>query len=271
MTVIFVLTSVFLFIFGTAIGSFLNVIIYRSIQDESWVSGRSKCEHCKKPIAWYDNIPLLSYCILRGKCRQCESKISISHLVVESLTGTLFVWWYWGGSLFFKLTQQPFAVLQPLFWLFVAVILVLIFFTDYWYYLIPDIATVLLFVATVLYRSVLLVYGEYQASDLYNTVVVTAGITLFFFLLWYLTKGKGMGFGDVKLVVPLGLLLGWPNSLVAMMLAFILGAVVGVILLLFSGKSMKHAVPFGPFLIIGTAIALLWGDVLVQNYWLLLL
>src|SRR5262249_53647315 len=108
--------SAFLFIFGTMIGSFLNVVIYRTLNEESWVKGRSKCESCGKQIKWYDNVPLISYFVLGGKCRACKAPISISHPVIEFLTGTLFVWWYWGGSLFFRLTQQPLGVIQPLFW-----------------------------------------------------------------------------------------------------------------------------------------------------------
>lgn len=257
--------------FGAAIGSFLNVVIYRTIQEESWVNGRSKCDNCQKIIAWYDNIPIFSYLLLKGKCRNCKESIAISHLVMESLTGVLFVWWYWGGSLFFKLTQQPLAVLQPLFWLFVAVVLIVIFFTDYWYYIIPDIATLLLFLATSLYRIVLLFYGEYQLPDFYATLVATVLTCLFFFGLWYFTDGKGMGFGDVKLVVPLGLLLGWPKILVAIISSFVIGAVVGVILIALQKKSMKHIIPFGPFLIFGTGIALVWGDVILRYYWAFLL
>jgi leader peptidase (prepilin peptidase)/N-methyltransferase len=126
----FLLISCFLFALGAVIGSFLNVVISRSMSGESWVKGRSHCDECGKQIVWWDNMPLLSFILLRGKCRWCKKSISLSHPVIEFLTGSLFVWWYWGGFFFFRLTQQPFHYVQPLFWLVVALILLVIFFAD---------------------------------------------------------------------------------------------------------------------------------------------
>lgn len=129
----FLLTTIVLFVLGACVGSFLNVIIYRTISGESWVIGRSHCDFCKKKIAWFDNVPLLSYALLRGKSRCCHKPLSISHPVVETLTGVLFVWWYWFGSFFFRLTQQPLETLQPLFWLCVALLLLVVFVSDVLY------------------------------------------------------------------------------------------------------------------------------------------
>lgn len=262
----FLLTVGFLFIIGAAVGSFLNVIIYRSTTGESWVKGRSHCENCKKTINWYDNIPLLSYMLLGGRCRYCKKQLSLSHPVVEGLTGALFVWWYIAGFLFFKLTEQPLTVLQPLFWLAVGIILLLIFLVDFKYMIIPDVGVAALFILVIFYRIFLVISNVMQPRDLLLSLVSMVGASLFFFLLWIGTQGKGMGFGDVKLALPLGLLLGWPKVLVWLFASFMIGAVYGVILLTMKKVKLKQAVPFGPFLIIGTLISLIWGDQLFSWY-----
>lgn len=266
MLLTFFLVPLFLFIFGAAIGSFLNVIIYRSTIGESWVAGRSKCEKCKKLIAWYDNIPLLSYFVLGGKCRSCKTPLSLSHPVIEGLTGALFIWWYLAGFFFFKLTQQPFVFLQPLFWLMVGIILLAIVIIDLREMIIPDTAVALLFVLVILYRLSLTSSGVMEVGDLYLSLLSMLGAGVFFFLIWFVTKGKGMGFGDVKLAFPLGLLLGWPQVLVWIFASFLIGAVVGIALLLFHKAKMKTAVPFGPFLVAGTLVSLIWGDQLFHWY-----
>lgn len=256
---VFLVPILFFFILGIVFGSFLNVVIMRSIREESWVAGRSHCDECNKTIAWYDNIPLLSYLLLRGKCRHCKTAIAISHPIVEGLTGVLFVWWYVGLSLFFKLTQEPFVVLQPLFWLAVAALLIVIFFTDIMVYLIPDKAVVALMGLVLIYQAALLWAGIMQPIDFFYSFVSMLVAVGFFFSLWFFTRGKGLGFGDVKLIAPLSLLMGWPSVLVGVFSAFLVGAIVGMAFVLFGKKKMKQPIPFGPFLIIGTAIGLLWG------------
>lgn len=262
----FFLIVVFLFVIGAAVGSFLNVIIYRSTTGESWVKGRSHCESCKKTIAWFDNIPLFSFLMLGGKCRHCKKSLSLSHPVVEGLTGALFVWWYIAGFLFFKLTQQPFVVLQPMFWLAVGIILLLIFLVDLKYMIIPDVGVASLFILVIFYRIFLVIAGVMQPRDLLLSLATMVGAFLFFFILWIGTKGRGMGFGDVKLALPLGLLLGWPNVTVWIFSSFIIGALYGIVLLSLKKAKLKQAVPFGPFLIIGTLISLIWGDQLFGWY-----
>jgi prepilin signal peptidase PulO-like enzyme (type II secretory pathway) len=258
--------TTFLFILGTILGSFISVLILRSIAKESWVSGRSRCDSCRNIIAWYDNIPLLSYLILRGKCRHCTEPILPLHPMVEVLTGILFVWWYWGGLIFFQLTQAPLSILQPLFWLAVGLILIYLFIVDLNYMILPDKAVFLLLGLAVFYRLVLVVSGTMQLKDLIYTIVAALLSFMFFWFLWFITKGKGMGFGDVKLVVPLAILLGTHKTLVGFFLAFILGATVGVILIAFGKGKLKTAIPFGPFLIVGALLSLLWGDLILGWY-----
>lgn len=266
MILTFVLIPAFLFILGAAIGSFLNVIIYRSARGETWVKGRSHCETCRKTIAWYDNIPLLSYFLLGGKCRYCKKELSLSHPVIEGLTGILFVWWYLAGFFFFQLTQEPFNVLQPVFWLAVGIILLMIVLIDFKYMIIPDVAVTLLFILVIAYRISLVTTGVMQTRDLLLSLVSMVAASAFFFFLWLVTKGRGMGFGDVKLALPLGLLLGWPKIMVWIFASFLIGAVFGIALLSMKKVKLKQAVPFGPFLVIGTLISLIWGEQLFSWY-----
>ncbi len=266
----FILTGFFLFAFGLIIGSFLNVVIYRTLNEESFVTGRSRCDHCRKQIAWYDNIPLLSFIILKGKCRNCKKPIALTHPVVELLTGVLFLWWYIGGFFFFRffqLSQHPFQIIQPLFWLLVGIFLLIIFVTDLISFIIPDYAVGALLGLSLAYRLALIAFGIMQRADFVHALIGTIVVTLFFFALWFFTKGKGMGFGDVKYCLPMGLLVGWPGLIVTVLVAFISGSVVGVLLLVFQGKKMKsHLIPFGPFLVFGTVAALVYGGPLLDWY-----
>lgn len=263
---IFAFVSLLLFSLGAVIGSFLNVIIYRTAHDEDWIHGRSRCEDCKKKIHWFDNIPVLSFLILEGKCRNCKASISLTHPVVELLTGTLFVWWYWTGTFFFKLSQEPFQLIQPLFWLIIGVLFLVIVITDILYFLIPDRAVLALLGSTIFYRIALLVTGIMQPTDFWWSLVGVVIAVAFFAGLWLITKGKGMGFGDVKLMAPIALLVGWPQVIVTIFLSFLIGACVGVGLILVGKKKFGQHIPFGPFIILATVITLIWGDALVKWY-----
>jgi len=262
----FVFLSFALFALGAAIGSFLNVIIYRSVHNMSWMVGRSKCESCSKHIHWYDNIPLLSYAILSGKCRFCKTPLSLSHPVIEFMTGSLFVWWFWMGSLFFRLTLHPFSVIQPIFWLLVGLSLLIIFFADIRYMIIPDEVVVFLTVITLLYRILLTFFGLMQPIDFVWAILGSVLVSGFFYSLWRVTKERGMGFGDVKFAIPFGLLLGWPNVFVGTFIAFVFGAVVGLGLMAAKKKTLGQAVPFGPFLVMATVATLVFGTSIWQWY-----
>lgn len=264
---LFVLIPVaFLFFLGSCVGSFLNVIMYRSLTGESWVSGRSHCESCHKQIAWYDNIPLLSFLLLQARCRYCHHQLSYSHPIVEGLTGILFVWWWLVGSLFFQLTQEPFTILQPLFWLVVALLLLMIFVIDVESLIIPTTPLLFLTVLVISYRLALVVSGIMRLEDLVASVCAMAAVVLLFWSLWFFTKGRGMGFGDVQLVLPLSLLVGWPEVLVWLFSSFVGGAVIGLALIAIRHAQFGKPIPFGPFLIVGTGVALIWGNQLISWY-----
>lgn len=256
-----------IFFLGSAIGSFLNVLIYRSIREQDWVKARSVCEHCHHKIRWYENIPVFSYLFLGGRCSACKKRIDLIHPLIELLTGSLFLWWYAMGFLFFKLTAAPLLYIQPLFWLLVSTIFIAILISDLKYQIIPNWSVLLLLFAVVLYRSILLVTGEMQWLDFIRTIIGTICLTGFFFSLWLVTKGKGFGFGDVKLAIPLGLLLGsWQRIVVATFFSFVIGAIVGIVLVSLKKKKFGQTLPFGPFLLLATGLSLVWGYEIWDEY-----
>lgn len=260
------ITIFFLVLFGLTIGSFLNVLIYRSVHDESFVYGRSKCPHCKKQINWYDNIPLFSFVLLRGKCRRCHKPISWTYPAIEFITAGLFVWWYVIGFTFFRLTQQPLLILQRGFWLCVGICFIVVFFTDIVYGIIPDGIVITLTTLGLLYRIALYAFGVMQPFDFWLTLGVSVWALVTFFFLHWVTKGRGMGLGDVKFVFPLGLILGWPGMVLGVLLSFVIGAVVSVTLIVAGKKKMKHTIPFGPFLVLGSVITLVFGELIIAWY-----
>jgi prepilin signal peptidase PulO-like enzyme (type II secretory pathway) len=252
--------------FGLIVGSFLNVVIYRTIHGEQWVKGRSRCDYCHKEIAWYDNIPLFSYLFLRGRCRYCGKKIAFQHFAIELMTGALFVWWYAIGFAFFQLSQTPLLFIQPVFWLIVGILLLIIFVTDWMYQIIPDYANIGLGLLALFYRLYLSATGAMQWRDFWLSIITGVVLMAFLGLLWLITKGKGMGLGDVKFALVMGILLGWPRGLIAMFLAFILGAIWGGLMIVLKYKTLKQRIAFGPFLVLGTAAALIWGNALWRWY-----
>jgi len=241
----------FIFILGLTLGSFLNVVIYRLNHGFSPLKGRSFCPKCKKKIRWYDNLPLISFILLKGRCRFCHSPISWQYPLVELTTGLVFlvVYFIWnlsGGNLVFLFYQ-----------LLISSFLVAIFVSDLRYLTIPD---------ELIWPAVFLslFFNWFNRSFLLFLVsgLGAAGIFLFLALI---TKGRGMGGGDVKLVFLMGLVLGWSGILISLYWAFLTGAMTGVILILLGKKHFGQHIPFGPFLASGALLALLWGDKIWQT------
>jgi len=256
----------FIFLIGAVFGSFLNVMVIRSLSGEQFLWGRSHCDSCQRELEWYELLPLISFFMLRGKCRTCHTPIDVMHPVVELLTASLFVWWFGIGFAFFQLTIQPLSIIQPLFWLIVGVLFLYILLTDLQAFFIPDFAILSLALLTLLYRSVLIGFGIYDPQSLAWALFGASLALAAFLFLWLITRGQGMGFGDVKLVFALGLLLEWPNVVVGLFLGFVYGAVIGVSLLVMNKVRFGMAIPFAPFLLAGTVTALIWGDSLVRWY-----
>jgi prepilin signal peptidase PulO-like enzyme (type II secretory pathway) len=252
MSFIFLLSSLFVFILGLCIGSFLNCVIYRLENKKNFLKGRSFCPKCKHQLSWVDLFPIFSFLFLKGKCRYCKIKISIQYPLVEVLTAVLFLVIFWQ----FRLTN----FLDIIFLFFIASSLIVIFVYDFKYYLIPD---KVLFPAI----GITFFYRLFFAFDFILNYILAAFLASgFFFLIFAISKGKWMGFGDVKLAILMGFLLGFPNVLTALFLAFLLGAFVGINLMIFGKKKLKSEIPFGPFLITGTFLALFYGENLIRWY-----
>lgn len=261
-----VFASFFIFVIGLCVGSFLNVVVMRTLAGEAFVTGRSRCDHCRRVLAWYELIPLFSFVVLRGRCRTCQREIDIMHPVVELITGALFLWWWLIGFAFFRLTEAPLTIIQPLFWLSIGVVLLTTAVIDVRAMIIPDWSTVGIFLSTLLYRMIVFSAGIYRAEDAAAAMFGAALMLSLFLALWLITRGRGMGFGDVKLVFSLAFLVGWPNSIVMVFLAFVLGALVGMLLLVAGKARWKQPLPFGPFLVAGSVLTLLWGTDLLRWY-----
>lgn len=261
-----VVGGLFWFALGACVGSFLNVLVYRTERGENWVSGRSHCDECGQKISWFDNIPLLSYALLRGRCRGCHQTISIAHPVVEALFGFLFMWWWLLGSFFFKLTEEPFTLIQPLFWLIVGAILIFILVEDLLSMYIPLWSVYALTLLALFYRVSLVVFGIMRVEDFLSVLIATLCGAAFFYALHAGTRGKGMGLGDVYLAVPIILLVGWPRMLVWLFLSFCIGALVGLIMLALKKAQFGKRLPFGPFMVIATFLTLMMGDALFAWY-----
>jgi len=249
--------SLVIFLFGLIIGSFINCLVYRLKNKES-LSGRSFCPHCKKQINWHDNIPLLSYFLLRAKCRWCRKKISVQYPLVELVTGILFLVVFLATiKQFSNLTIYQFILLGRN-WLF-AIFLIIIFLYDLKYYLIPDKISLPAMVVALIFNIFL-----YNIFINYLLAALIAGG--FFFLQFIISKGKWIGGGDIRLGLLIGLMLGWPNILVALIISYILGSIIGLGLIIAKRATMKSPVPLGTFLSIGAFISLLWADKIIEWY-----
>ena len=252
-----------IFLSGSAVGSFLNSIIYRLQTGESFLFQRSYCPNCKKILSWQDLIPLLSFLFLKGKCRYCENQISLQYPLVELLTGLLF------GFIFYTTFQQSniLTFQQLIYFLYLLIVscfLIIIFVYDLKHYIIPD---------KIIYPAIFLAfaYSVYQfiignQPLVINNLLAATLAALFFLSIVLISKGRWMGLGDPKLVFFMGLLLGFPNILIALFMAFLIGAIIGIGLIIFKKKTLKSEVPFGPFLVTGTLIALFWGKEIINWY-----
>ena len=264
-------------IFGTAVGSFLNVLAYRSIYGGSIVRGRSLCPHCKHKLEALDLIPILSFVLLAGKCRHCKKSISWQYPVVEVFTAFLFVVVALVVLGSFGWVLNTFSILWFLYTIFVVGVLIAILATDLKDGIIPD-KIIFPSLAIAAFFKIVLVYlhsteqirlvGTYFI-DL-NQLVWDLGAGLLggviFLLIVVASKGKGMGGGDIKYAAFLGFVLGIASLSLALFIAFLTGAAVGIILILVGRKRFGQTVPFGPFLSLGAFIALLWGQQIIDWY-----
>ncbi len=248
------LLLLWVFVFGLMVGSFLNVCIARLPAGESIVTPRSRCAACGKPILWYDNVPVLSYLILGGRCRSCRSRISIRYPLVEIATGLAFVGQVW------MLPPEPLVLAQHV---VLTALLVVLFGTDYDVQRLPDVVTLPGIVLGLLFSVV-------APPGLVATAIgAAAGAGVLLFVRWgwkRLTGVDGMGMGDVKMLAMIGAFLGWQQVGVVLFLASLSGAVVGLSLIATRQRSFQARLPFGTFLAVAAYCASLVGEPLLDWY-----
>ena len=261
------------FLLGLVTGSFLNVIINRLHIKEDIIKKRSYCPHCKKVLKWYELIPIVSFIVQKRRCRGCGDKISWQYPIVEIVTALLFL--QVSSSIGYSFVWETMFL-----WIILSGLIV-IFVYDLKHFIIPDVVLVPLILLTSLailfdvwtfgnwelFGNWKLVIGNsLQLSSLASALLVGLLASLPFFVINMISSGRAMGFGDVKLAFFMGLLLGLYNALVALFLSFLAGGVVGVLLILTKRKKLKSQVPFGPFLVLGTYVALFWGQSIIDWY-----
>jgi leader peptidase (prepilin peptidase) / N-methyltransferase len=241
-------------IFGSLIGSFLNVCILRLPEGSSIVTPGSHCPRCKKPIRFYDNIPLVSYLILGGRCRYCHESISAQYPLVEGTTAL---------ASFFLFLKFGLSWSYLFYFCFLAALIV-ITVIDLFHQIIPDVIS-LPGILVGLLGSLILPQMAFLHSFL---GAVLGGGSLFLVATTYerLFKREGMGGGDVKLLAMIGAFLGWQAVILTILLSSLIGSVVGILIILIKGKDFKYAIPFGPFLSLGAVISLFFGEALISWY-----
>lgn len=250
------LRIIFVVVIGLVWGSFLNVVIYRLPREQSLLQPPSSCPKCGHRIKWYDNIPVVSYILLGGKCRFCGEKISLVYPLVEVLTAGCFVLVYFHNLKFFDL--QFFADC-----LFVS-LLIALGFIDYFHQIIPDHLTLPGLILAVVYSPFR--YDLNLRQSLLGAVL-GAGFLLIVYLVYLLWRKKeGLGMGDVMMMLLVGAYLGIGRTVLTLFLSSVVGAVVGLLLVKLRGKDLQFAIPFGTFIAPAAFVALIWGEPLITWY-----
>ena len=261
----------FLFFIGAALGSFLNVIVDRLPRRESFLTGRSHCEHCRHKLFWYDLIPLFSYIALNGQCRYCKKQLSLYYPVVEATTGLAFVSLFafiYGADFISRMGDVSLFSVAVYLWVVLSALIV-IFFVDLKYGIIPFSVVSFTFLLSVVWYfiSPTLVISPVEigiigsGKSFLNHLFSAIGAFASFLFLFLITRGRGLGFGDVVYVFLMGFLLGFPKIVIGLYIAFLSGAVISFLLVILGRKKFSGGtIPFGPFLVSGTVISLFWGD-----------
>ncbi len=253
------ITGITIFLIGLVIGSFSNVCIYRLPRNESVIFPASHCPACNQSIKWYDNIPLLSYLLLKGKCRYCQSRISVQYPLVEFLTGFI----YLALFLFYGLQLKTLAYM-----LFCSA-LIIITFIDLKEQIIPDVISLPLLAIGFLFS--IFIKNISPLNSLLG--ILSGGGTLFLIAIVgsYLFKKEAMGGGDIKLAAMIGAFLGWQLTLLSLFLGFFFGAIVGIVVLIKNKEKNEKSdsIPFGPFIALGSVLTLFFGKAILNWYFIL--
>ena len=236
-----------IFLIGISIGSFLNVCIYRIPKKEDIVFERSHCMSCGNVLKWYELIPLFSFLVQGGKCRNCKTKLSVQYPLIELLNGLIYVW------IFMAKGFQPESILFCI----CASVLIVISVIDWRTYEIP-------FGCNIIIGILGIVRVFLNLAHWYDYVIGFFAVSGLFLIIYWITKGRGIGGGDIKLMAAAGLLLGWQNILLALMIGSIAGSVIHLTLMKVQGKDRVLA--FGPYLAFGIFTAMLYGNEIITWY-----
>lgn len=245
----------YVFVLGLCIGSFANVLIDRLSLGQS-INGRSHCDYCQKQLMPLDLIPVISFIASKGRSRCCNKKLSWQYPLVEGITGILFVIIYISfiGAAH-SIDGGVYAVIKLLAWAGIGTSLLVIFISDVKYQIIPDEIQIVLGSLSLLLQVLI----APQFTTFYMSIFSGVAVMLPILAIYLATKKKGMGFGDVKLAFCMGILLGTKGGLIALYIAFLVGACVGLLLIIGKKVNIKSKIAFGPFLIIGIVGVLIWG------------
>lgn len=250
-----ILTSIF-FVLGLIIGSFLNVIVCR-IGTHKTFGGRSFCMDCNTQIPWYDMFPVASFCVLKGRCRNCKSSISAMYPIVEFITGIVFALLFFKFSNLFFFAPIEFALVYG-FYAVIFSLLVIVSVYDLRHKIIPDILSLTLGILSL--ASLFIISNGQLSFHIPNFSAVLAGFVMAFpfAFFFFVSGGRWMGFGDAKLAISLGWILGIALSLNALAISFWTGAIVGIILIIGKRYGMKNEIPFAPFLVFATILTFIF-------------
>ncbi len=260
-----ILPIIIIFVLGLVVGSFLNVVINRLNINQNLASPRSYCPKCKHQLNFWDLIPIFSFIFLRGKCRYCQKKISWQYPLVELATGISFI------LIFFKFVNinninLDFVVIleQLLIYFFFTSILIIIFVYDLKHYLIPNKIIYPAILITLLIQ--ILPIPEYPSISISSLIIGSLIPGIFFLILVLVSKEKWMGAGDIKLGFLSGLIVGYPNILVTLFISFVVGAIIGIILIISKKKALKDKMPYGTLLTFATFATILFGSQVIDWY-----
>ncbi len=285
-------------IFGLIIGSFINVLTIRFDPEKKQkffkiTSGRSHCPNCQKQLRWFELIPLFSFIFQLGKCLSCRKRISWQYPIVELMTGIIFagITWKIFSLEFFKYFIFSGAISSILmsgilfFWLLFATILIILSVIDYKHYILPEKIIFFSWVVSILFVGYLFLLEKLELlfgginflgslsyiinlSDnlLINHLLGAVVFSGFLYIVYLITMGRAMGFGDVMLAISLGLMLGWASSIMSLGLSFVIGAIVAIISLSLKKKKFGQYLPFAPFLAAGVVGTIFFGEMIITAY-----
>ena len=243
----YIILYIMIFLIGISIGSFLNVCIYRIPKKEDIVFERSHCMSCGNVLKWYELIPLFSFLVQGGKCRNCKTKLSAQYPLIELLSGLIYVW------VFMAKGFQPESILFCI----CASVLIVISVIDWRTYEIP-------FGCNIIIGILGIVRVFLNLAHWYDYVIGFFAVSGLLLIIYWITKGRGIGGGDIKLMAAAGLLLGWQNILLSLMIGSIAGSVIHLALMKIQGKDRVLA--FGPYLAFGIFISMLYGNDIITWY-----